>query len=208
MGKPFQKILNWVARKFSEDASQMLIFTGVAGWTLSSLAQLIAIGVNPKIKEEQKVFLVPQEISDAAVNIGSFFLITQMTKGAVSKLFSTGKLAPQKVRNYFKKYPEQYADKIGKLDFNIGEVMKHNKAFPMQEYTRAKSLGTAVATVGASIVASNIITPILRNKMASIVQKTYINEYKSEKTQDKKPNTQPIQPIKTPYPYNNGSMKI
>ena len=68
MSKPFQKILNWVAKKFSEDASQMLIFTGVAGWTLSSLAQLIAIGVNPKIKEEQKVFLIPQEICDAGVN--------------------------------------------------------------------------------------------------------------------------------------------
>lgn len=208
MSKPFQKILSWVARKFSEDASQMLIFTGVAGWTLSSLAQLIAIGVNPKIKEEQKVFLVPQEISDAAVNITSFFLITQVTKGIVSKLFSTGKLAPQKVRNYFKKYPEQFADKVGKIDFNIGEVMKHNKAFPMQEYTRAKSIGTAIATVSASIVASNIVTPILRNKMASIVQKTYINEYKGEKEQDKKPELQ-IQPqIKTINPYNSGSMKI
>ena len=208
MSKPFQKILNWVAKKFSEDASQMLIFTGVAGWTLSSLAQLIAIGVNPKIKEEQKVFLIPQEICDAGVNIGSFFLITQMTKGAVSKLFSTGKIAPQKVRDYFKKYPEQYGNKIGKLDFNIGEVMKHNKAFPMQEYTRAKNLGTAIATVSAGIVASNIVTPILRNKLASVVQKTYINEYKGGKDSDIKPKVQTQPQVKPINPYNSGSMKI
>ena len=42
MNKAFQSILEWVAKNFSKDASKMLILTGVAGWTLSSLAQVIA----------------------------------------------------------------------------------------------------------------------------------------------------------------------
>ncbi len=67
--------------KISEkDASKMLIWTGVAGWTLSSLAQVGAVLFNNKISNEKKSFLVPQEMADAAVNIGSFFLITQAAK--------------------------------------------------------------------------------------------------------------------------------
>ena len=112
MNKAFQSILEWVAKNFSKDASKMLILTGVAGWTLSSLAQVIAIVVNPKISNEQKSFLVPQELADAAVNIGSFFLITQCAKKTMSKLFSTGKFASQKVRDYLMKHKDLYADKI------------------------------------------------------------------------------------------------
>ena len=43
MDKNFQSILNWVYNNFKKDASKMLIWTGVAGWTLSSLAQICAI---------------------------------------------------------------------------------------------------------------------------------------------------------------------
>ena len=94
MSKPLDCILNWVAKNFKKDASKMLIWTGVAGWTLSSLAQICAILFNPNIPNEQKSYLVPQEMADAAVNIGSFFLVTQLTKNTVSKLFQTGKFAP------------------------------------------------------------------------------------------------------------------
>ncbi|MBQ7764093.1 hypothetical protein IJ384_01850, partial [bacterium] len=93
MNNPLDKILNWIAKNFRKDASKMIIATGVAGWTLSSLAQISAIIFNPKLNNDQKSFLVPQEFADAAVNIGSFFLITLMLKKITSKLFSTGKLA-------------------------------------------------------------------------------------------------------------------
>ena len=101
MNKPFNKILNWVAEHFKKDTSKMLIWTGVAGWTLSSLAQIGAVLFNPELSKEQKSFLIPQEFADAAVNIGSFFLITQLTKSTVAKLFKTGKFAPQSVKDYF-----------------------------------------------------------------------------------------------------------
>ena len=42
MFNPFKSALNWVAKHFRKDASKMLIWTGVAGWTLSSLAQISA----------------------------------------------------------------------------------------------------------------------------------------------------------------------
>ena len=87
MAKPLESIVNWIATHFRKDASKMLIWTGVAGWTLSSLAQIGAILFNSKLSKEEKSFLIPQELADAAVNIGSFFLVTQVVKRSVSKMF-------------------------------------------------------------------------------------------------------------------------
>ena len=54
MFNPFKSALNWIANHFRKDASKMLIWTGVAGWTLSSLAQISAVLFNPKLSKEQK----------------------------------------------------------------------------------------------------------------------------------------------------------
>ena len=53
MAKPLESIVNWIATHFRKDASKMLIWTGVAGWTLSSLAQISAILFNPKLSKEE-----------------------------------------------------------------------------------------------------------------------------------------------------------
>lgn len=179
MSKPLQTFLNWVYKKFSNDAPKMIITTSIIGWTLSMLAQVLAIGVNPKIKEEQKVFLIPQEINDALVNICSFLIITLPTKTTVSNMFATGKFAPKSVREYLQKNQKLYADKIGKLDFNLEEVLRKNKPELVDKFLTYKNFGTTVATVGAGIIAANIVTPLIRNKMASKFQKTYINEIKT-----------------------------
>ncbi len=179
MANFLQKILKVVADKFSTDASGMLIWTGVAGWGLSSLAQICGIAFNKKIPKEQKSFLIPQEIADAAVNVGTFFLITQSVKWSVSKLFQTGKFAPEAVRKYLQKNKDLYADKIGKLDFSLDKVLKKNKDFPKDEYYACKNFYTTVATVGAGVLSSNIITPLIRNYSASKMQKTYLNKTNS-----------------------------
>ena len=176
MNNPLQSVLNWVYKEFRKDTAKMLIRTGVAGWALSSLAQVGAVIVNPQISNEEKSFLVPQEIADALVNIASFFLITQATKKTVSKLFSTGKWAPSKVRRYLNIHKDLYSQKIGKLGFDLDEVLKKNKDFPAKEYYSCKNFGTTLATVGAGIVSSNIVTPIIRNQMASGMQKVYNRE--------------------------------
>lgn len=184
MKNSLDNILNWVAKNFRKDASKMLIWTGVAGWTLSSLAQVGAVLFNNKISNEQKSFLVPQEMADAAVNIGSFFLITQATKKIVAKLFATGKFAPNTVRKYLDKNKDIYANKIGKLNFDLDEVLKVKADFPKNEYYACKNFGTTLATVGAGIVSSNIITPIIRNRMASNMQKNYIAQQNNSSRND------------------------
>lgn len=185
MANPIKFALNWISENFRKDASKMLIWTGVIGWSISSLAQIGAVFVNPKLNREQKSFLIPQEFADAAVNIASFFLVTQAAKKTVSKLFSTGKFAPASVRNYLNRNKDLYAKKIGKLDFNLDAVLKNDANFPMTEYYACKNFGTTLATVSAGILSSNIITPIIRNNMASSMQKKYLN--KSLKTNDEYP---------------------
>lgn len=182
MANPLDATLTWIAEHFRKDASKMLIWTGVAGWTLSSLAQIGAIWFNSKIPNEQKSFLVPQEMADAAVNIGSFFLITQASKKMVSKLFSTGKFAPKAVKEYLERNKDLYAKKIGKLDFDLDEVLKSDKInFPKDEYYACKNFGTTLATVGAGVVSSNIVTPIIRNNMATKMQKNYITKQQNDR---------------------------
>ena len=174
MANPFSNVLKWVADKFSKDASKMLVFTGVAGWALSSAAQIFALMVNPKISKDQKSFLIPQEMADAVVNIGAFFLFTRVAQRMVGKLFSTGKIAPKEVRAYLEKHKAQFKDKVGKVDFDLDEVLKTSKDnFPKKEYYSTKNFGTAVATVGAGVISSSIITPLLRNRTASKIQKNY-----------------------------------
>lgn len=204
MANLFQSGLNWLAKTFSKDTSKMLIATGVAGWALSSLAQIMAILVNPKIKDEQKLFLLPQEISDAIVNIGSFFVITQFTKKTVAKLFTTGKFAPKNVREFLDKNKDLYGDKVGKLDFDLGKTLQYESPVLKKSYHNVKNLGTTIATVGAGIIASNIVTPILRNKMAANVQKSFINDTQEEK----KPNVKKIPAPQISTVRNSGSMKI
>ena len=98
-----QSILNTIAKNFKDDPSKMLIVTGAIGWGVSSLAQIGAILFNPKISDKEKSFLIPQEMSDALVNIASFLVITNSVKIFTSKLFSTGKIAPKSVREFLNK---------------------------------------------------------------------------------------------------------
>ena len=122
-----------------------------------------------------KSFLVPQEFADAVANLSAFFLITQATKKVISKLASTGKIAPAKVRAFLNKNKDLYGDKVGKLSLDLDEVLKNEPKFPKESYYSYKNYVTTMGTIGASIVSSNIVTPIVRNSMASDMQKKYLN---------------------------------
>jgi len=210
MDKTFQSILNWVYNSFKKDASKMLIWTGVAGWTLSSLAQICAIKFNPDIPKEQKSFLIPQEAMDAFINIASFFLITQVAKKSVSKLFSTGKFATADVREFLNKNKDSLKDKIGKFNFDLDEVLKVVPGFPKESYWASKNFYTTVATVSAGILSSNIVTPYLRNKVASNMHKKTITQ--NELSQEtRKPQLEKATTFRAYSPYSkvySGNLKI
>lgn len=158
-----KRITDFIFEKCSKDMGSVLIWTTIGGWVASSAAQIFAIKHNSKYTKEQKSFMIPQEISDAAVNIGAFFLITTPIKKLSTKLVTTGKIIPNVVRRVIIKNNDKC--RIGKLDFNItktpyfGEVEKTFNSFHNFMTTSAAVLG--------GVISSNIVTPILRNRYAS-----------------------------------------
>lgn len=172
-----QKRFNWICETFTNDTSKMLIVTGTLGWVLSSVAQIAGIYSNDEISDEKKSFLVPQEFMDGGINALSFIGITTIAKRWIEKMASTGKIAPQSVRTFLNQNPELKA-KVGKFDFNLGNVIPKNiKAY--KSYTSHKNFITTMGTLGASVLSCNIVTPLIRNATASRVQKNYIDMKKN-----------------------------
>ena len=140
----FEAIKNYMAKNYGKSHGKMLIHTGVIGWILSAAAQVGAIVTNDKISHKQKMYLIPQELADAAVNIVSFYLITQSFKSNVGKktfdVLRDGKL------------PKDLVDKF--------ESFRNGVDF--------------TGTTLGSILSCNIVTPIIRNEIATNKQKKHI----------------------------------
>ncbi len=169
--KMFNNFKNTILTKYGPNPAKMLIYTGVLGWFLSS--QVVAIAVNDKIPKEQKMFLIPQEIGDGAVNVVSFFLVTSVIKNFASRLVSSGKLATPKIRKFLTDSGINIRTKKGwkvlsNFDFskfNIKNMMNFSQI--KDEYNSFKNGVDVIGMTVGSILSCNIITPVLRNKIAA-----------------------------------------
>ena len=166
MVKPsiLRPINDWIAKNYSNSPGKMLIHTGVVGWIMSSAAQVFAIGINDNISNKQKAFLIPQEVADAAINILSFYAITQSCKSLASTLVKTGKLIPKKVFNELN--AKNLLNRRGSLDFNVFKDVDLSEEAAKSLTKFANGVDFSAATLGA-IVSCNIVTPIVRNHIAA-----------------------------------------
>ena len=137
-------------KNYGENPGKMLVHTGVLGWILSSLAQVSAVIFNDKISPEQKTFLIPQEIADAAINILSFYAITSSFKNVASKLVSTGKITTKPVKDFLTKNGVNSNEHIGKLGFNIENMANFSDI--KDEYKSFKNGVDVVASTVGSII--------------------------------------------------------
>lgn len=199
-----------VYKNFAGSPGKLLLYTGTIGWILSSLGQLFAIGINNKIPNDQKKFLIPQEMADAAVNIASFFALTLSVTKFGEHLVKSGKLSTPAIRKHLAKLGLD--SKAGTKGFDITKLPElkeldpnFNKAFQEDYYKFADGVSFISSTIG-SIVSCNIITPILRNKFAAHRQKAAIER---EKT-NKEPILLPDSPVLPAYnkPDNDKRVKL
>jgi len=211
-----------VYKNFAGDPGKLLLITGTIGWIISALAQVTAVVVNNKIPKDQKKFLIPQELADAAVNIASFFIITRSCTKAGEKLVKSGKLATPKIREHLAKL--HLDTQVGAKKFDItsqAEMQelnpKFNKALQKDYYNFADGISFISSTIG-SIISCNIITPILRNKIAANHQKQSIAEDKMNAA-NLKAHSAPVLPAQNTYSRKqttltapaintNGSMRV
>ena len=175
LSNAFSSFKTTLYKNYGENPGKTLVHTGVLGWILSSLAQVSAVVFNDKISPEQKSFLIPQEIADAAVNIISFYAITSSFKNLASKLVSTGKHTTKPIRKFLS--DNGLKDSIGKIDFNIEKLPQYD--FIKSEYKPFKNGVDVVASTVGSIISCNIVTPIFRNRYASKKQKQTIAKMQS-----------------------------
>lgn len=202
------KILARIYSKYGENPGKMLNVTGTIGWILSCAAQVGAIITNDKYTKKDKAFLIPQELSDGAINILSFLLLTSSVKRLSSKLVSMGKISNNAISNFLKK--NNLTDKIGKIDFNIEKLSNYNEIKP--EYKAFKNGTDVAASVIGSVISCNIVTPIIRNQIANhqskILRKTMVQIENENKEQ--KPANQYDYYRNTMHTYikNSGNMRI
>ena len=131
---------------FAHDNAKFLFLSAASGWFLASAAQTFGIIANKKIDKEDKKFLIPQEIGDGAANIGLYALITAPLMRATEKLIDNGTIA---FKNIKKDTPE---------------------------FDRLKGGARVIASIAGAIVSSNILTPIVRNKLGNIAQRKALHQ--------------------------------
>ncbi len=169
----FMNFKNLIAKHYGDNPGRMLIHTGVIGWILSAAAQVMAIAINDKIPKEQKMFLIPQEMADAAVNIVSFYAVTQTFASVAGKLVKTGKWLPGSVRAFLEK--SGLGAKLGKKGFNV-KVDGNLTDELAKQYDKFNNGIDVIATTIGSILSCNIITPLVRNEIAADRQKKAISK--------------------------------
>lgn len=163
--KKFMGLKNYLYKHYGEEPGKMLVHTGVLSWTLSAAAQVMAVAFNDKISKKEKLFLIPQECADAAINILSFYLVTNAFTNFGTKLVKTGKLTTPVISKYLK---DNNIKDIGKISTDISKNMPKEV---LEEFKSLKSGVSMITNTVGSIASCNLLTPILRNEYASRKQK-------------------------------------
>ncbi len=186
LSSQFNRIKNVISLKYGKDPGKMLIHTGVAGWIMSSAAQIIGIVFNDKISKEQKLFMIPQEAADATVNIVSFLLVTQTFKHIASEAMRTGKWIPKNIKDFLKKRGQ--IKNLGTKNFNVLKRLEKAKVGrrTLSKYQNVCNGIDVVATTTGSVISCNLITPAVRNVYASHSQKEMIARMENGKQKNKK----------------------
>ncbi len=159
MIKPPIRLLEGIANLYKDNKSRMLIHAATAGWTLVSIANIVGISTSKDLESKQKKYLVPQEIADSATNIGLFVLTTKALTWAADKLANNKNLIK------FETVAKNNKDKVLK---NIAASVDTHK-------DAVGGLKVFASLIGA-VIASNIITPIIRGHYASWRQKSALKK--------------------------------
>lgn len=207
--KKFMGLKNYLYKHYGEEPGKMLVHTGVLSWTLSAAAQVMAVAFNDKISKKEKLFLIPQECADAAINILSFYLVTNAFTNFGVKLVRMGKLTTPKIDKYLK--DNKIAD-IGKITTDISKNMEGEV---LDEFKSLKSGISMITNTIGSIASCNILTPILRNEYAARKQKEILSKNNASNKPNEIPLNQNIKPLnmeayqKLAYSkFSNSGMKV
>lgn len=119
----FERIKTSLFKSYSGDAGKMLLHTATLGWIFSAAGQIFGIATNKEVSKEQKKFLIPQEMADAAINILSFYTITAFAQNSAKRLASSGKIITPAIRKFCEKYEIPLVKNAQNEFTNIGKAI-------------------------------------------------------------------------------------
>lgn len=164
--KGFKGLKTKIWKNVVNNPGDTLMHTGAIGWAASSLAQITGMLFNDDIDSNKKKFLIPQEFADAVGNIALYYIVTVSIKDNVEKLFENGKIRFKDVMKQFRDDKEKDLIKCeiedlfksGKVIEKLGEAVESKKI-----YAAHKNGASVLATLIASVISCNILTPYIRN---------------------------------------------
>ena len=200
-----KKLSEKIYKMLGKNSGQMLLITSIIGISTSCLAQTGAILLNKKYTNSQKSFMIPQELTEGLITVLSIFIITKPCQKLAEKLVKSGKILTNELLEYYKK--NNLTSKRGKANFdftqNIEEIIQrieksdryiksstiqkeellkeHKKV--LQEYNHFNDSTSAFATTIAGLSSTAIVSPILRNHVASYFHQASLNTSSNSKKQ-------------------------
>ncbi|MBR6163996.1 hypothetical protein IKQ26_08950 [bacterium] len=157
-----------------DSASTMLVLMGIIGTITSSVAQQIGIKANKNIPEDKKAFLINQERNDCMLSAGLTWLTGTSSKQIVKFFTNRGYLLNDNVR----KVSDAIASMNGMTHKELAKTGFFNPAKTgnslnisqykglMRRMERCREGISIIATIGAAILTTNLLVPILRNKLS------------------------------------------
>lgn len=176
----WDRFKNYIYEKYGRESGKMLVHAGLITWATVCLSQVVAVALNKNVPSDQKKFLIPQEIADGALNIAAFYCITNSGKNIAGKLVSSGKWSTKAIRDFVANHPLGKNIKMGDMSTNLSKTFRENKEFH-DCYDNFKGGMDMFSAVCGAVVSSNIITPIIRNRIGAQRQKESIAREKMQK---------------------------
>ncbi len=234
LSKMLQNVSQYMFDNYSKDSGKLLVHLGALGWVLGSAAQIGAVIGDKNIDKEQKKFLLPQEGADAAVNVAMYYTICDVIKRGADQLVEKGKLLSDDVAKAlvaikpsmnldYKNWQNLFTK--DELKTALSKLLKDHdnldmlKGLSIDEKAQAKKLIAAalekledhkdnvgvISAIVASVIACNIVTPYVRNIVASKIQNHMLEKETSEirKTQIKR-NITMLNPLPLSFKAFNG----
>ena len=193
--KALQKISETIYKNISVDSGLMILITSIIGIMLSTVAQSLAAATNKKYTKEQKMFMIPQELSEGAVTVLSLLLVTTPLKTLAKKYVASGKLLNADMIKYCKdnnlieqrgkiNFKDKLKDTVSKIEASdefvkASDSLKEKMLKPHTDMQiNLQSLDdsvSAIVTTAGGVLSTAFVTPFARNAVASSYQKKQLN---------------------------------
>jgi len=166
----FKNLMIKFCRQGVTDRANFIKNITVVGFVLSSLAQVFAIYFNDKIPSKEKKFLIPQEIFDGLINSTIFYFLTSKAVDFGKLLVLKKKILPKSIANIMKTFIPNGKD-VASLQTGFLAHLKKESTAENLKFAKNFIDGMGVMTgIGGAILTNNVVTPIIRNKLAAVYQ--------------------------------------